>query len=314
MNVGYNTKVEDEKLTVLEDRSIDSTKYVVWHIEGGLGKNIAATALIKDLKETYSDRKLVIVVSYPEIFLNNPNIHRVYRVGSTSYFYDDYIKDKDTIVFRQEPYFQSDHIMKKKHLIHNWCDLLGLNYTEQLPSIYPNAVQKNLVQAFVRNKPILLLQTNGGAMTNNYSYSWSRDMPFHIAMAVAERYENSHHIIQVTKPNTPLIPNAEHFTQPMSNFEQIALLAASDKRLLIDSSLQHAAAGMELKSTVLWIGTSPVNYGYNMHNNIVANPPKNTNKMIDSYLFDYSFEGVVHECPYNDLTEIFDIKDILNSI
>jgi hypothetical protein len=191
---------------------------------------------------------------------------------------------------------------------------LGLNYTEQLPSIYPNAVQKSLVQAFVRNKPILLLQTNGGAMTNNYSYSWSRDMPFYVAMAVAERYENSHHIIQVTKPNTPLIPNAEHFTQPMSNFEQISLLAASDKRLLIDSSLQHAAAGMELKSTVLWIGTSPINYGYRMHNNIVANPPKNTNKMIDSYLFDYSFEGVVHECPYNDLTEIFDIKEILNSI
>jgi hypothetical protein len=139
-------------------------------------------------------------------------------------------------------------------------------------------------------------------------------MPFYVALEVAKKYENTHHIIQVTKPNTPLIPNAEHFIQQMSNFEQISLLAASDKRLLIDSSLQHAAAGMNLRSTVLWIGTSPINYGYRTHTNIVANPPQNTNKMIDSYLFDYSLEGLVHECPYNNLNEIFNLEDILNSI
>ena len=108
MNVGYKTDTEvqeTEKFTVLEDRSKESDKYVVWHIEGGLGKNIAATALIEDVNKRYPDRKLVMVVSYPEIFLNNPHIHRVYRVGMTSYFYDDYINGKDTIIFRHEPYF-----------------------------------------------------------------------------------------------------------------------------------------------------------------------------------------------------------------
>jgi len=100
----------------------------------------------------------------------------------------------------------------------------------------------------------------------------------------------------------------------MSNFEQISLLAASEKRLLIDSFLQHAAAGIGLRSTVLWIGTSPINYGYQMHTNIVANPPKGTNKMIDSYLFDYSLEGIVQECPYNDVSEMFDINQILKNI
>lgn len=314
MNVGYNTKVKDENLKVLDDGLAGSDKYVVWHIEGGLGKNIAATSLLQDLNEKYPDRKIITVVSYPEIFLNNPYIHRVYRIGSTAYFYEDYINNKDTIVFRQEPYYQNDHIMKKKHLIHNWCDLLGLNYTEQLPRLYPNAVQKNIFQGYLREKPILLLQTNGGGIGNNISYSWSRDMPFYVALEVAKKYENTHHIIQVTKPNTPLIPNAEHVIQQMSNFEQLSLLAASDKRLLIDSSLQHAAAGMNLKSTVLWIGTSHINYGYRMHTNIVANPPQNTNKMIDSYLFDYSLEGLVHECPYNNLNEIFNLEEILNNI
>lgn len=317
MNAGYKVDDKDNsknELTVLEYNSYNSNKYIIWHIEGGLGKNIAATALINDVVKKYSDRKLIMVVSYPEIFLNNPNIYRVYRVGMTSYFYDDYIKNKDTIIFRQDPYFQSDHIMKKKHLIENWCDLMGITYAEQLPMMYPNAIQKNLVQTFIREKPIFLIQTNGGSIVNNTSYSWSRDIPFGIALSVAERYKNSHHIIQITKPNTALIPFAEHFFQQMSNFEYLSILAASDKRLLIDSSLQHAAAGMGLKSTVLWIGTSPINYGYKFHNNVIANEPKNTNKMIDSYLVEFSFDGTIHECPYNDLSEIFNLNDIMNAL
>lgn len=317
MNVGYKTNKEmkeTEKLTVLEDRSKQSDKYVVWHIEGGLGKNIAATSLIEDVNKRYADRKLIMVVSYPEIFLNNPHIHRVYRVGMTSYFYDDYIKDKDTIVFRHEPYFQSDHITKKKHLIHNWCDLLDVKYTGQIPKFYPNAVQKNLVGSFMREKPILLIQTNGGGMNTGLNYLWTRDMPFYVANAVAERFKNTHHIMQITRPNTPLIPGVEHVTQQMSNFEQFSLIAASQKRLFIDSSLQHAAAAMGLPSTVLWIGTSPVNFGYKMHKNIVANQPSGTNKLIDSYIFDYSFDGLVHECPYNDLSEMFNVEEIIKSL
>jgi hypothetical protein len=289
-------------------------KFLIWHIEGGLGKNIAATSLIQDLSQKYADRKLILVVSYPEIFLNNPFIFRVYRVGTTQYFYDDYIKDKDTIIFRQEPYFQSGHITQSKHLICNWCDILGIEYKLQRPQFYPNAIQKSMVSAYSRQKPILLIQTNGGGLNSGASYSWSRDIPYNVSHAIAEKYSNYYHIIQIAKPNSQLIPNVEHITHQTSNFEQLAILAASEKRVLIDSFLQHAAAGMGLISTVLWIGTSPINYGYKMHKNILANEPKGTNKMIDSYIFEYQFDGLVHECPYDDFSEIFNVNEILNSI
>lgn len=314
MKVGYTKEEEREQYTVLEDSSKDSDKYIVWHIEGGLGKNIAATALIEDVKKQYPDRKLVMVVSYPEIFLNHPNIYRVYKVGMTSYFYDDYINGKDTIVFRHEPYFQSDHIMRKKHLIHNWCDLLSISYTEQLPILHPNYVQKMLMHNWQRDKPILVMQTNGGMYTSEFSYAWTRDMPFDAAVAIADYYQKTHHIIQITRQNSNLIPGAEHITQPLGNFDLISVLAMSDKRLLIDSCLQHAAAAMRLPSTVLWIGTSPVNFGYKMHNNIVAKKPVGTTKLIDSYLFDYSFEGAMHECPYNNIDEMFDLNEVVKRL
>jgi hypothetical protein len=317
MNIGYKTEsdlLKEEKFAVLEDKSNNSNKYVVWHIEGGLGKNVAATSLISSVKQKYKDRKLILVVSYPEVFLNHPDIHRVYRVGMTSYFYDDFIKDKDTLVFKHEPYFQSDHIMKKKHLIENWCDLLGVKYENQIPILYPNMLQKDIVYNWKRDKPTMILHTNGGPLQQNTLYSWTRDMPFGIANAIVEKYSSKYHIIQIGRDPGHAIPGTEFINVPMTNHELFSTLVLSDKRVLIDSSLQHAAAAMNLKSTVLWVGTSPKNFGYQMHSNIVAKPPKGNVKMIDAYLFDYSFDGIAHECPYMDANEMFDINDIFKSI
>lgn len=317
MNVGYKTSVDEskeDKLVVLVDKTSTSDKYVVWHIEGGLGKNIAATALISSVKQKYHDRKLVLVVSYPEVFLNNPDIHRVYRIGMTSYFYDDYIKGKDTIVFRQEPYFQSGHIMREKHLIDNWCDILGIEPSKQQPILYPNMIQRDLMYAWRRDKPVMVLHTNGGPMEQESLYSWTRDMPYSIAQAIAEKYSNRYHIIQVGRDERQAVRGVEFVNRFMSNHELFALIVASEKRVLIDSCLQHAAAALKMKSTVLWIGTSNLNFGYDLHNNIIAAPPPGNVKLIDSYLFDYSFDGMVHECPYNDVTEMFNINSLLTSI
>ena len=317
MNVGYKTTADqkgEEKLVVLADKSSNAEKFVVWHIEGGLGKNVAATALISTIKAKYPDRKLVLVVSYPEVFLNHPDIYRVYRVGMTSYFYDDYIKGKDTIVFRQEPYFQTGHIMREKHLIENWCDLIGIEFSNQTPILFPNMIQRDLLYAWRRDRPVMVMHTNGGALDNQSLYSWTRDIPYSIAQAIADKYSSKYHIIQVGRDERQSVRGVEFVNRLMTNHELFALLVASEKRVLIDSSLQHAAAALKLKSTVLWIGTSPKTFGYDSHVNLQAAPPPGNVKMVDSYLFDYSFEGIIHECPYNDVSEMFNVKDVFRAI
>ena len=232
----------------------------------------------------------------------------------TSYFYDDYIKDKDTIVFKHEPYFQSDHIMKKKHLIENWCALLGVKYEKQQPILYPNMIQKDVMFNWKRDRPTMILHTNGGPLEQNTLYSWTRDMPYGIGQAIVEKYSNKYHIIQIGRDPGHALPGVEFVNASMTNHELFSTVVLSDKRVLIDSSLQHAAAAMNLKSTVLWVGTSPKNFGYDLHLNIEAKPPKGNVKMIDSYIFDYSFDGIAHECPYMDASEMFDINDIFKSI
>lgn len=289
-------------------------KYLVWHIEGGLGKNIAATSLISSIKKHYSDRKIIMVASYPEIFLNFPDIERVYPTGNTPYFYQDYIEDKDTLVFRHEAYFQNGHIKKEQHLIQSWCELLGLEYTNQTPVLLPNLVQQRMTIQWQREKPIMLIQTNGGPLDDNRIYNWTRDMPVGISSLIVNEYSKDYHIIQICRNEKEAIPGVEAIYQPLSNFELITALAVSQKRVLIDSSLQHAAAALNLPSTVLWVGTSPKMFGYDMHSNIIANPPKYKPKLINSYLFDYSFEGIPTQCPYDNVLEMFDLEKLNESI
>ena len=290
-------------------------KYIIWHIQGGLGKNIAATALCNDLKQQYKDRKLIMVVSYPEAFLSNPVVDRVYALGQSPYFYQDYIEGKDIVLFRHEPYNQTAHVTKKQHLIHNWCDLLGIEYKNQQPVLFPNYPQRMTTGIWQRPKPVMVIQTGGGPMQGQkFSYSWTRDMPIEVAQEIINKYSQQYHIIQVTRPDGYQLPGAERIDGALSNMELFSLLVTSQKRVLIDSCLQHAAAALKLQSTVLWVGTSPTVFGYNSHKNIIAKLPKKANQLIGSYLFDYQFENNMHECPYMDVKDMFNIEEIFKSI
>ena len=289
-------------------------KYVVWHIEGGLGKNIAATALVSSIKKKYEDRKIIIVASFPEIFLNFPDVERVYMAGNTPYFYQNYIEEKDTIVFRHEGYFQSGHINKTKHIIESWCDLMDLEYTGQTPVLLPNLVQHKMTSLWLREKPGMVIHPTGGPLNDNRVYSWTRDLPLGIAIEICRYYSKDYHIIQICRNESEVIPGTEPVYQPLSNFELLTVLAASDKRILIDSCLQHAAAAFNLPSTVMWVGTSPTVIGYDLHTNVTAAPPKFAPKLINSYLFDYSFDGPAIQCPYDSPDEMFDLAELVKHI
>jgi hypothetical protein len=289
-------------------------KYSVFHIEGGLGKHVAATAVARCIKNNHPDRKLVVVCAYPEILLNLDFIDRVYRIGNTPYFYQDYIQDKDVLIFKHEPYFSTDHILKKTSLIESWCRVYNLEYNGELPELQFNLRQQQFgLNKWRRERPILVLQTNGGPLTDQpYPYSWTRDIPYSTAQALANYFSQDYHIIQICRNPTNALSGVEVITESMSNMELFALLLVSQKQILIDSALQHVAAALGKRSTVLWVATSPKVFGYDIHNNIQANIPDGF-KLPDSYLFDYSFNGAIHECPLMD-DQIFDINEIIASL
>jgi len=289
-------------------------KYCVFDLEGGLGKHVAATAVAKTIKNNHPERKLIVVCPYAEVFLNLPFVDRVYKKGNTPYFYDDYIKGKDTLIFKHEPYFTNEHIHKKLPLIENWVNLYNLDYNNEQPELRLNLVQQGIFeQKWTRDKPILLIHTNGGPMDGQkYDYSWTRDLPRNILPPIIDTFKNDYHIIQVCRKKEQSYGGIESVFEPMGTMEYLSIIRFSSKRLLIDSSLQHASKAFGLNSTVLWLGTSPSVFGHDTNYNFVGKVDE-THKLPDSYFFDYGFNGELHECPLFD-PNIFDINQVIQSI
>lgn len=139
-------------------------------------------------------------------------------------------------------------------------------------------------------------------------------MPYGVAHQVVERFRNDYTIFHVTRPDAYVLDDVVRVDYQMNNMDFFTIVAASNKRLLIDSCLQHTASALNLPSTVLWIGTSPKVFGYQLHNNIVANIDEENTKLIDSLLFNFAFTNNTHQCPFDREEELFDINEIFNSI
>jgi hypothetical protein len=294
-------------------------KYSIFHLQGGIGKHVAATAVAKAIKNTHPDRKLIVVCAYPDIFINLSYVDRVFQIGATKYFYQEYVQDKDSILFYHEPYYTTNHIHKRKRLIENWCELYNIPYSGEMPEIKFNKLQYNISKdIWSRKKPLMILHTNGGVMaTDAKPYAWTRDMPPTLAQELIDYYKKDYHILQLTKMNSPKLDGAEHvFSTPdkmLSLMEYFSIILHSKKRILIDSSVQHACAALKKKSTVLWNGTSPSVFGYDMHDNICTNIPYDF-KLPNSYLFDFDFNGNEVEYPFVDDVKLFDINMIIDSV
>jgi len=295
-------------------------KYSIFHVQGGIGKHVAATAVAQTIKNNYPDRKLIVVCAYTDIFINLKFVDRVYQLGNTQYFYQNYIKGKDSLIFHHEPYFTTDHIHQKMPLIQNWCKMYGLTYNNEKPIVRFNNIQKDLSRKFwkVSNKPIMVIHTNGGLISLDAKpYAWTRDMPENLAQRIVDHYKDQYYIYQITKLNSPKLNGATHiFATPeksLTIMELFSLLINTKKRVLIDSCMQHAAAALDCKSTVLWNGTSPKVFGYKLHDNIETQIPYEF-KLPKSYLFDFDFNGNEVEYPFGEQEELFNFNDIIQSI
>ena len=290
----------------------------VFHIEGGLGKHIAATAVLKAYHNNNPNAKIVVSSVYPEIFYKNPIIEKSLKLGSHQYFYKDFIYNKDVEVFAQEPYRHNLHITKKKHLIQTWCDMINVEYNGEMPEIYLNSREREIANSFIKfneNKPILIFQPFGGPGSPHQQlpYSWARDIHPNIAQQIIDNLYEKYNIIHICYDNHPTLNNCLRIDQHISKKTLISLLLYSDKRLLIDSCLQHAAVALGLKSTVFWNVTKPEIFGYSLHDNIISEI-QDPEGHASSYLYDYDIIGNISECPYADYNTLFNIEKLLNNM
>lgn len=295
---------------------------IVFFIEGGLGKNIMASAVIRNIKQQNPDKKLIVICSYPDVFMYNPYIHRVYGFGQHSNFYEEWVNPAHSHVIKVEPYIHPDYILKKKHLIECWCEQVGVKCNNIRPEIFLTAQEKSLAMAQISmaKKPPLLMQICGGKNpAKNTMEEWikaetvmhRRNMPMHVAEKVIEGLSDKFNVLQVKSENQPLAKGANPMIVPniRAIFSYIPLI---NHFLCIDSFLMHACAAFSKKPVVCWGGTSPAQLGYSDQINItkIACPTPFCHRP-NSYLFDIMPNGQQWDCPHGEPCLEHDPADIL---
>jgi ADP-heptose:LPS heptosyltransferase len=290
-------------------------KYAIFHIDGGCGKCILATSVIKSIKVAYPDHKLIVISSYPEVFIHNPLIYRTYRVGNTPYFYENYIKNKNSKIFKLDPYHAESFINKEKHLIEIWCDLYNIPYVDSSPVIFLTQREFiNIQNKLKKQGPILIVQPFGGSEEQHHQYSWARDFhPEFIQDVVNDLKPNYSQILHIKRENQPILENTTPIVDSFRNL--FCYIALSDSFLCIDSFVQHAAAAFKKKAVVGWISNSPKIFGHKLHDNILAESTKSFRHEIDSYLESEDWTGSrFYECPYDNLKNIFKKQDFVKKL
>ncbi len=286
---------------------------IIFQIDGGLGKSIMATAMVQVIKKRYKNSNLIVVTAYPDVFLNNPQVSKIYRPEQMNGAYLKYIKDQDCKLFIEDPYRHTSFLTEREHLFKTWCKIYGLHYNNEQPKIYLTQPELDYFSPFYKlDKPILAIQTNGGPQGQGFQYSWTRDIPEPTVLNVIDHYKNDYAIIHIKRKDQYTYPDT---MQALDGFRSIAiLLQMSSKRLLIDSFSQHLAAAMNVKSTVCWVTTKPTVFGYKLHDNIQANLFTKEPQIQNSVYQPFNLAQDIHSIPYNNLNEVFDVNKIITSL
>ena len=287
---------------------------VIFQIEGGLGKSIMATAIVKVIKKHYKNANLIVITGYPDIFLNNPDVFEIHNINQINGLYLKLIKDQKCKIFTEDPYRNSDFITEQSiPLLKTWCKIYGLNYNNEQPQIYLTQPEIDYFTPFYKtDKPILAIQPHGGPEGLGYQYSWTRDIPSINVNEIIEYYKDDYTIIHIKRPDQIIYENT---LQALDGFRSIAiLLQIADKRLLIDSFTQHLAAALNKKSTVCWISTKPEIFGYKHNINIKSNPFTKEPNLVSAVYNPFNLAQDISSIPYNNLNEIFNTNKIIESI
>lgn len=286
---------------------------IILNIQGGLGKNILATALTRGIKKRHPNSYLIVVCGYPDVFLNNPTVNKTLKHDQQIGIYEKYIKNQDVKFFIIDPYLTDDFQKNNGHLLNIWFNLCGLKYKGEQPEFFLSNAEKQFYHtAYKSEKPILVIQPNGGAINQGMYYNWARDIPEAIVNKVIKDFKKDYEIIHVKRQDQISYNDTK---QALDGFRSVAyLLSISEKCLLIDSFAQHLAKAMNKKAVVLWSATSPEMFGYNTHINIKAN--KHTKQPNPNHPHYQQFQLVeaIEHCPYKDLSEIFNYNQVYKAL
>lgn len=291
-------------------------KNLLLHINGGVGKCIMATAVIRSYKETHPEAKIVVVSGYPEVFLNNPDVHKNFPFA-TPYLWQDYYGQPGWKVSAHDPYMEETWIKNEKsHLIDIWCNLLGVESTQKTPLLYFSGPEiDELQRMIVTDKPLLVVQSTGGA--SPAARSWTRNPPHNEFDEFLADFKETHFVAHLCLPETPALLNVHQRIETLNRRQAMALIYYCQEFVGIDSFGMHArAANLNSGPTTIFfpLEESVSRLGYGKFRNLI--PTESVQNMLKNHtdyfatVFKLSIENTSDNCPVPAGTRWFNLDPL----
>jgi ADP-heptose:LPS heptosyltransferase len=269
----------------------------IYIIEGGVGRHIFFSALIPKLSE--KDGKIITMSSYTDIFEGHPLVERSLGRG-TPYMWKDLIKKEENNVYFADPYFNSDFIKGKIHVIEAWCRELNIKYSDTMkPEIHiPKRFEDDAKKFKQEQGDFIIVQFSSGQSPLNpdtskpfqwegFERNYSLEKSQELINKLGIQYPNLK-IILFALPNefTYQLQGKNLFKFNMPYLAYAGLLKESKGFIGVNSCLMHFAGALGIKGIGLWGGSSPDQWGYKIHTNIHGECSKNDLYCTRPYLRD----------------------------
>lgn len=268
------------------------SKKCLINVEGGLGKNIMLTSILKELKEKGEYDEVYVISPYHDVFKACSAVTDAFQPGLGT-LYQELVLDPDCDVLWKEPYSNQKFIKKECHLFDAWAAEFGITladkagtYTPLLDKVtkeYPALRQIADEKMNEWNHNFCLVQFTGGQspLTPQVDQNGNPVPYMNAREAIKRNYAKGEQVVQLLKekwpgitvvhfglPNEPSVNGAIKIEVPYLTYR---LLAEEAKEIIcIDSSLQHLATGVNDNVTVIWGETRPEHFGYACNRNVAA--------------------------------------------
>ena len=242
----------------------------VIHLNGGIGKAIMATSMIKWVSENYPNKKITVISPWPEIFEYNTRVWRNLPMHQ-SYIFEDYIKGKDYRLgepYQCHEYYNED---ERTHLMNLYPKAYGFGkYNDDpTPEVFLNAGElKDSEILKMQGPPIFTIQFTGGLLQGRQQKTPSeqvdtsqRDMTHPMGQMVANiLLKKGFRVIQVAQQQEHGLQGVLRFNLPFRRF--IAMCPSIAGHIGIDSSMMHACNVFKTPQLIFFGQTHPDNLGY----------------------------------------------------
>ena len=266
-------------------------KKCVVTVEGGLGKNVMFTAMLKELAKKYE--KIYVLSPYFDVFKACPYVTDAFPMGQVSTLYQQLCLSDDCDVLWKEPYTNQKFIKKQVHLFDAWAEELGITLSQKAMDMVPEIskytelplvkTQTEELLKQLNGQKFILIQLCGGQSPlapqldkdgklipyNDHNEGLKRN--YYRGQELVEKKKKTypeHRILHFALPNEPSYEGADKVQAPYLVFHELCKHA--DKVVCTDSSLQHLATGVCKDVTVIWGETRPEHFGYSCNKNICA--------------------------------------------